>query len=206
MIKEEKLNANYLSFIKYLEKYNCYSEQMINDIGEQIKVAPYSTTLEFGGAEPGGLIDVTLNVLCKIGAEINQNVLGGKEQMNHPYLCVNLNQLMKVLLLVNISKAVTFIPNPSQWHRDKLGKIYDFAEQATKLKLGQRSIFLCQKYGIVLEEVEYEAFLALDSNVDEIGSCYQSPLYTLVKITKMLTELELYRKYKASLVNNSVEK
>ena len=101
MITEDKINANYLKFIQYLEKYNCYSEQMIIEIGDKIKIAPYSTQLEFGGAEPGGLIDVTLNTLCRIGAEINQYAFGNNgnidKPINHPLLCVNQNMLMKVL-------------------------------------------------------------------------------------------------------------
>ena len=32
----EKININYLKFIEYLQKYNCYSEQMMNDLGEKI--------------------------------------------------------------------------------------------------------------------------------------------------------------------------
>jgi hypothetical protein len=77
--------------------------------------------------------------------------------------------------------------------------MYDFVDHKTKMKLGQRSIYLCQKYGIKLEEEEFEAFFAIDSNVDETGACYQSPLYTMVKITKMLTEVELRQKYLQNL-------
>ena len=43
---EEKCNANFVKFIESLEKYGCYSEDMINDIGEKIKKAPYTTSIE----------------------------------------------------------------------------------------------------------------------------------------------------------------
>lgn len=200
---EEKINANYLKFVKYLEKYNCYSEQMMNEIGEKIKVAPYSMQLDYGGAEPGALVDVTLNVLCKIGAEINNNALGsnGGDKIAHPTLAVNQNMLMRVLLLLNIAKAEMFVENPSEWHRRNLGKMYEFADTKTKLKLGQRSLFLCQKYGIQLEEEEFEAFLTIDQ-ADDTGERFQSPLYTVVKAAKMFTLVELRQK---SLFNNKKE-
>ena len=197
----EKINMNYLKFIEYLQKYNCYSEQMMNDLGEKIKMAPYSMSIEYGSAEPGGMIDVTLNVVCKIGAQINNNVMGtnGKDNVQHPLLYVNPNMLMKVLLLLNISKAEMFMENKNAWQRDKLGKMYDFVDNKTKMKLGQRSVYLCQKYGIKLEEEEFEAFFAMDSSVDEMGESYQTPLYTMIKITKMLTNVELRQKYLKSI-------
>ncbi len=209
MITEDKINANYLKFIQYLEKYNCYSEQMIIEIGDKIKIAPYSAQLEFGGAEPGGLIDVTLNTLCRIGAEINQYAFGNNgntdKPINHPLLCVNQNMLMKVLLLINISKVVSFIPNDSTWHKEKLGKMYNFIDFNTRLKLGQRSIYLCQKYGITLEEEEFEAFLALDNISIEDGENYHSPLYVLVKSAIMFTNIELYKKQKNNTIKNIIE-
>ena len=36
MLSENKITANYLNFIKYLEKYECYSEQMFIELGEKI--------------------------------------------------------------------------------------------------------------------------------------------------------------------------
>ena len=199
MLTEEKLNANYLKFINYLQKYNCYSEDMMKELGEKIKVAPYSMERDMGGAYDGAMIDVTLNMLCKIGAQINNNAMGanGGEKIAHPLLAVNNNMLMRVLLLINIAKAEMFTPNKSEWHKKNLGRMYEFVENKTKLKLGARSLYLCQKYGIQLEEEEFEAFLTID-NPDDTGERFQSPLYTMVKATKMFTLVELRQKQLAS--------
>lgn len=199
MLTEEKLNANYLKFINYLQKYNCYSEDMMKELGEKIKLAPYSMERDMGGAYDGAMIDVTLNMLCKIGAQINNNAMGanGGEKIAHPLLAVNNNMLMRVLLLINIAKAEMFTPNKSEWHKKNLGRMYEFVENKTKLKLGARSLYLCQKYGIQLEEEEFEAFLTID-NPDDTGERFQSPLYTMVKATKMFTLVELRQKQLAS--------
>lgn len=204
MLSETKINSNYLNFIKYLEKYHCYSEEMMNEIGDKIKLAPYSMNTNYGGAEAGSLIDVTLNTLCKIGAQLNNNTLGanGGEKISHPHLCVNNDMLMRVLLLLNVAKAEMFV-HADAWHINH-GMPYTFAENKTKLKLGERSLYLCQKYGIKLEEEEFEAFLTIDKE-DDSGERFQSPLYTVVKAAKMFTLVELRQKYLASVKTEAVE-
>ena len=206
MLTEEKINANFLTFQKYLQKYDCYSEQMMTEMGERIKRAPYSMQLDYGGAYDGGMIDITLNVLCKYGAHINNNSLGanGGDKMLHPLMCVNTNMLMRVLLLLNIAKADMFEPNKSEWHKKTLGKMYDWVDNKTKLKLGERSVFLCQKYGIQLEEEEFEAFLTIDKD-DDSGERFQTPLYTVVKAAKMFTLVELRQKYLSENKKETIE-
>lgn len=207
MLTEERINANFLNFIKYLEKYGCYSEDMIKELGDKIKYAPYSKNTDYGGAEPGGLVDVTLNVLCRIGAEINTNALGanGGDTVKHPLLYVNSNMLMRVLLLLNIAKCEMF-RDADSWHRNR-GMMYEFVDNTTKLKIGERSLYLCQKYGITLAEEEFEAFLAVDQ--DELsGERFQTPLYSVVRVAKMLTLVELRQRQLALMPKNgeTVEK
>lgn len=38
MISEEKINSNFVLWVERLKKYNCYSEEMINEIGESLKM------------------------------------------------------------------------------------------------------------------------------------------------------------------------
>lgn len=201
----DKINANYLLFMQYLKKYDCYSEEMIKDIGDKIKIAPYSKEVEYGGAEPGSLIEVTLYKLCKIGAQINNKALGknGGDTVSHPYLCVSQYMLMRVLLLMNLAKAEIFEPVTEDW-KMRRGIMYDFVEMKTKMKLGQRSLYMCQKYGIKLSEEEFDAFSTIDIS-DETGERFLSPLYAIVKTAKMLTLIELRQEYLRSIENNKFE-
>lgn len=193
---EEKCNANFVKFIESLEKYDCYSEDMINDIGEKIKKAPYTTSIEYGGAEEGSLVYVTLYSLCKNAFNINNSLT--------PILQVNPQMLMRVLLLLNISKAEMFVM-ADDWHI-KRGMPYKFSDELkTKMKLGTRSLYLCNKYGIKLEEEEYEAFICNDNN-DVNGVAFQTPLYTIVKAALDLTSVELRQKYLQTRINPIIEK
>lgn len=196
MLKEEKINENYLLFIKYLEKYNCYSQEMDNEIGELIKRSPYSIYTMYGGAYDGGLIDITLNNLCKNGFKINENAFGRNsgDKIQNTFLYVNPSMLMRCLLLINLSKSIMFTKQHNTWKASN-GQPYEFNPNlTTKLKTGERTLYLCQKYDIKLSEEEYEAISNFDNN-ENGGEIYQSPLSSIIKSAMLLTSVELRQKY-----------
>ena len=189
---EEKINRNYLLWIEYLKKYNCYSEELINEYGDSIKVASFAMNETSGGAYQGSLLDIVLCNLCVIASHINENAFGinDKGKIKHPFLQVDKNSLMKVLLLQHIAKAEMFVPSSEQWKINK-GMFYEFNPNTqTALKLGERSIFLCQKYGIKLTEEEYDAMKICDKEEDKNNS-FTTPLAELVKIANQLTAIEI---------------
>lgn len=203
-LTDERLNANFLTFVDKLQKYNCYSESMIKDLGESIKNGSYSTLDKFGGAYRGSLVEVTLNVLCRIGFSINSMVFGMNEKgvMNFPLMCVNNDMLMRVLLLVNISKSEMYIPNTNDWKRSN-GAPYDFNENLkSSLKTGQRTLYICNKYGIRLTEEEFEAIAMVDVE-DDKSARFRSPLATIVMTALSLTLVELHQRY---VKENKIEK
>jgi hypothetical protein len=195
MLTEEKLNKNYLLYIDFLKKYDCYSQSMFDEIGEDIKVASFSMNESSGSSYQGSMIDVVLRTLCVIGKHINDGAFGGEEKDKHPLLKVDNNSLMRVLLLQHISKCQIFKPSTETWKINK-GMFYEFNDKlSTSLKLGERSIYLCMKYGITLNEEEYEAIRILDKDEDK-NSSYITPLSALVKMANHLTSIELYQKTK----------
>ena len=120
-ITEEKINRNYLLWTEFLKKYNCYSEDLIKDYGEKIKVASFAMNETSGGAYQGSLLDIVLSNLCVIATHINEDAFGlnAKEKTKHAFLRVDKNSLMKVLLLQHISKAELFVPSNEQWKINK---------------------------------------------------------------------------------------
>ena len=208
MITEEKLNANFMAYIKRLEKYNCYSESMINDIGDKIKRCSFSMMEDSGSAYEGSMIDVVLNTLCKTAYHINELAFGASDKNNnisHPYLKVNFDMLMRVLLLQHIGKCQLFIDEDEPWKRKK-GFNYKFSDNLkANLKLGERSLFLCQKYGIELSEEEYEAIRIIDKTDDSKGDMYSSPLSIIVKFVNTLTAIELKKQYESKNKKEKIE-
>lgn len=195
MLTEEKINANFVAYVKRLEKYNCYSEEMMNDIGDDIKYCSYSLNEDSGAAYQGSMIDVVLNHLCKIAYHINEYAFGGEENFKHPQLKCNIDMLMRILLLQHIGKSQLFVPQREQWKLKK-GMLFDFNKSLpTTLKLGERSLFLCQKYGIKLNEEEFEAIRSIDKEENANSDIFASPLTLLVKFVNIITTAELRKKY-----------
>lgn len=194
---EEKINKNYLLWTEYLKKYDCYSEELINDYGEAIRLGSFAMNDSCGGAYQGSLLDIVLTTLCVIATHINNDAFGlnSKEKYKHQHLYCDKTSLMKVLLLQHISKAEMFVPTNEQWKINK-GMFYEFnASLPTSLKLGERSIYMCMKYGIKLTEEEFDAMRVCDKE-EEKNNSFVSPLAELVKIANQLTAIEIYQKKK----------
>ena len=188
---------NFIAYTKRLEKYGCYSDEMITELGERLKRCPFSVSESSGGSYDGGMIDIVLRTLCNVGYRINEVGLGLNENgsVSFPLLKVSNDMLMRVLLLQHISKAEMFIYQPEQWKRNK-GRMYEFNDDlAANLRTGERSLYLCQRYGIKLNEEEYEAIRVIDRPDEQKGESFVSPLCMITKFANSLTNLELRIQY-----------
>lgn len=195
-LTEEKRNLNFVLWTKKLKDYNCYSESLINELGEKLKNASFNMNEANGGCYEGSLIEVILNNLCTLGYHINELAFGlnDKGKRNHPFLNVNTEMIMRVLLLQHISKAEYFVTQTENWKKNK-GYLFDFnGELETQLKMGERSAFLCMKHGIQLSEIEFEAMTIVDKD-DKYFNSHQNQLVVLVKTINQLVAVELQRKY-----------
>lgn len=207
MISAEKINLNYTRWIDYLKKYDCYSDKMIEEIGNNIKNAPFGLTESSGGAYQGGLLNVVLNNLCVLGTHINEYAFGlnDKQKYKHPFLVVNMHMLIRVLLLQHISKSQLFVYNKSEW-KAKRGQPYDFNDEiTTSMRCGDRSVYLCQKYGIKLTEEEYEAMKIIDKD-DDKWNPFMNPLTQLVRVVNQLTLVELRLGFSSNIHKTTEEK
>jgi hypothetical protein len=113
---------------------------------------------------------------------------------------------MRVLLLLNVSKAEMYVEETEEWKKKK-GQMYKFYDSDSMLNTGQRTLYLCQKYGIALDEDEYEAIMSADDTEDNAVR-FRTPLYALVRTAKFLTLIELKRKWMAEHSNtpSTIEK
>lgn len=204
MISQDKINLNYTRWIERLKKYNCFSERMMDEIGEDIKNASFALQESSGCAYQGSMLDVVLNSLCLLAFQLNDAVFGENSKIKHPYLQVNSYMLMRVLLLQHIAKAEMFTLQTNAW-KAKNGYLYDFNNGLKSvLKCGERSIFLCMKYGIELSEEEYEAMRIIDKDDDKTNP-YLSPLCQLVKTVNQIAAIELYQDYKSNIKEEKIE-
>lgn len=188
-ISNKEIEANFDKWVKRLQTYECYSEEMISKYGELIKKATYGMNEDSGSAYDGSLLNIVLNKLCLYSFNINNTL---SDTMK-----VNKDSLLKVLLLQHISKCEIFVPQTVEWLRKK-GTLYEFNQDIKgQLKTGERSAYMCMKYGIPLTEEEYEAIRVIDKDIDDKSQYYASPLATIVRMTNMLVNADLRENYKS---------
>lgn len=191
MITNKEMESNFDKWIKRLQTYNCYSKELINTYGDLLKKASYGMSEDSGSAYDGSLLDIVLNKLCLYSFNINNTL---SESMK-----VNKESLLKVLLLQHISKCEMFVEQTVDWQR-KRGVLYEFnPEIKGQLKTGERSAYICMKYGINLTEEEYEAIRIIDKDNDDKSQYYASPLATIVKMTNLLVNADLRESYKKTI-------
>ena len=144
--------------------------------------APASTMTSLHNAFPGGLID---HVLKTTKYAIGINKLLPKNQQ------VDTQSIIKVCFLHQIGKTFLYKWCESEWHRTNQGKMYEFNEDMTSMRIGERSVYYAMKNGVSLTEEEYQAIVNYDkSDDDKQAKWYGSTLSTILKQSNELAIIE----------------
>lgn len=159
MISLEKLERNKKKFKEVNQEYKIFSSELEAFLGENFYISPASPSNDLYGCYPGGLLDHLIKV-CKYCLQLNDLL---PEKIKLPK-----EKLIKVCFLSQIGKVFLFKENPSEWHRLNQGKLYVYNNPGNvALRIGERSIYYAIKYGVVLEEDEYQAILNTDKDDDD---------------------------------------
>lgn len=154
MITAAKIESNKKKFIETCHKHNIFTKEMEEYLGDDFFIAPASPALDMYGCYPGGLVDHILKV-CKYSIQLN-DLLPEKVR-------VNKDSIIKVVLLAQIGKSHLFKPNESEWHRNTLGKMYEYRDsEMIVMTVGERSAYYAMKCGISLSEEEYQSIVNSD--------------------------------------------
>lgn len=189
----EQIQANFALWQTKLQEFDCFSQEMIDEMGSELMMAPFSMEDKNGGAYAGAMIKTVLYQLCTIATQFNEKIFGMQDKDGryiHPKLYVNKNMLIRTLLLQHISKAEIFTHEEEEW-RVKKGFKYTFNKDLnTSMKLGERSTYLCMKYGIKLSEEEFHAMRTLDKGEDIIINPFMHPLAYIVRMVNQIVAME----------------
>ena len=77
----------------------------------------------------------------------------------------------------------------SEWHRTNQGKMYEFNDELTSMRVGERSAYYALKYGVELSEDEYQSIINYDKPEDDKQAKWHSS--TLSTILKQANELAI---------------
>ncbi len=184
---KEKINKNNQTFIEKNELYGILTKELLEYLGEDLLTAPASTMKSLHNAFPGGLIDHILKT-TKYAIGINKLLPTGMD--------VEAQSIVKVCFLHQIGKTFLYKWCESEWHRNNQGKMYEFNEELTSMKIGERSVYYAMKYGVKLSEEEYQAIVNYDKPEDDKQSkWYGSTLATILKQANELAIIEEKNNY-----------
>tara|TARA_R110000796_G_scaffold63162_2_gene145633 strand:+ start:7010 stop:7570 length:561 start_codon:yes stop_codon:yes gene_type:complete len=155
-LTKEQIVENVGKYIKTGKEKGFLTPELEELLGNDFIVAPSSTQTKYGNAFEGGLVDHILRVM-KYAYKVNMSL--DEEDK------ASMDSLIKVVYLHQIGKAKLFIPKVSKWHNDR-GIMYDFNEDISSMRVGERSIHYCITNGVTLSEDEYIAILNHDKTND----------------------------------------
>lgn len=161
MINSNLIDNNKSVYIQKITEYNVCRINVIENLGvDGLFTAPASTMLSLHNAFPGGLVDHLLRV-TKYAVQINDLLPSGLKS--------NKESVVRVALLHGIGKVGLYTPCKSDWHIKNQGKMYEFNEDITSMRIGERSIFylISNGNGDMLTDIEYQAILNHDKNLNE---------------------------------------
>jgi hypothetical protein len=176
-LEKEKIVANTKKYFDTATKLGFMNEGLMTFLGEDFIKAPASSMLSFNNAFEGGLIEHLLNV-AKYAVLINKSLPDDEK--------VDQNSLVKVCLLHQIGKAKLYTPCLSEWHREKQGKMYEFNEELTSMRVGERSVYYATSNGVSLTDEEYAAILNFDKTDDKMSEHHNSMVGELLKMGSVL--------------------
>ena len=171
-LEQEKIVANTKKYFDTATKLGFMNEELMKFLGESFIKAPASTMADLHNAFEGGLIDHLLRV-GSYAVKFN-NALPEEERVDQ-------NSLLKICLLHQIGKANLYKPCDSEWHRKNQGKMYEFNEDLTSMRVGERSVYYAMSHGVSFTEEEYAAIINLDKNDDKMAEYHNSMLGDLLK-------------------------
>jgi hypothetical protein len=186
-LSAEHIEQNFLKFRSLCEKLGDRSSaalSMVDDLGEKLALCPASARKDYHLAEPGGLVDHSLRVLQN--AIAYTRCFGWSLPKDSLIIGCLFHDIGKVgLHRPDGTFNEYYVPQDSDWHREKLGEMYKHNKGIIHMKTPQRSVFMCQHYGLHLKTDEYLAILLNDGFVvdDNKQYCLKEPLLSHVVMT-----------------------
>ena len=174
MLTAKQIEGNKKKFLEINQEHNIFTPELLEFLGEELFVSPASPSLDMYNCYPGGLIHHLFRV-CKHSIEINE--------LLPENIKLEKNKILKTVFLSQIGKVHLYKPNESEWHRVNLGKLYEYKDdELVAMNIGQRSIFYATKYGIKLEEDEFQAIIGVDSSDFKSLKWETEPLTHIIKL------------------------
>lgn len=143
----------YSNLLQKLFDASCV-EALIDHYGERLALCPFGLTNDDGGS-PGDLVSFQLRQ-----STLAKRIVA-KAELDLPVRslvrCAAVSDLGRLGDLADGTEL--YIPQTSDWHREKLGQNYKYNENCSKSSVAHRTLFIMQHFGFKLEQEEWIAVL-----------------------------------------------
>jgi len=166
----EEIAANFDKFRSLCEKLGDRSESALNlvdSLGERLALCPASSRVDFHNCMVGGLVEHSLRVLSnamKLCKTFGWSV--SKESLIVGCLFHDLGK-------VGDHENDYYIPQDSDWHREKLGEMYKHNKEMLYMTVPDRGVWLCQHFGLKLTQDEWLAIKLNDGQYIQENAPYK---------------------------------
>lgn len=196
MLTEEQIVENWDNFRKFASKVTSRSVElnaMLDHFEKRASLAPASGKKDYHAAYPGGLVDHSLRVLFCAKKLLTVYKAASED------VAINDESLILAALFHDWGKVGDlnedlYVPQESDWHREKLGEMYTINKKLTYMPNQHRTLWHFQHFGIKLSEDEFLAILLNDGPIDEGNKryCMKEPTLAVIiqQADRMACELE----------------
>jgi hypothetical protein len=172
-LSEEELQKNWEKLLALLDKLEedrrDAAKAMIEHLGVRLMTCPASGRIDYHNCFVGGLVDHSLRVVQN--ALILRKAFEWTSKIKVPSLIVGC--LFHDLGKVGDLEKDYYVPQTSDWHRDKLGELFVTNKELDYMTVPDRSLFLCQHFRFPLNRDEMLAIKLHDGQYTEDNRSYR---------------------------------
>lgn len=188
----EQIKDNFDKFRGFIENLGDRAENalaLVDHLGERLALCPASARKEYHLAIPGGLVDHSLRVMHN-AMKISKSFFTSSN--------ISTESIVLASLLHDIGKCGSedhdnYLPQESEWHREKCGEFYVTNKEIPFMPHSHRSVYLLQKFNVNLTQDEYVAILTHDGMSLDQNKAYnmkQPILAVIVSMADMIATMQ----------------
>ena len=169
MLTIAQLEGNQKKFKETNQKYNIFTKELEDFLGDAFYTSPASSSLNMIGCYPGGLLHHIIKA-CRYSIKLNEIL---PDELKQPVASI-----VKVAFLCQIGKVFMFkMSNGLSGN-----KMYEFNDDIVRLHVGERSAYYALKYGVKLTEEEYQGILGINKESDDkMARFFSTSLTQIIK-------------------------
>ena len=179
MLTITQLEKNQKRFIETNQKYDIFTKELEEFLGDAFYTAPSSSSANMIGCHPGGLLHYLIKA-CTYAIKVNEVL---PDRLKQPVA-----DIVRVVFLSQIGKVFMFTLKEG----GNTNRPYDFNDDIVRMHVCERSVYYALTHGVKLSETEYQAILNIEKDEDDKQAKYFSePLTEVIKHGFSLAVMDL---------------